>query len=354
MNAKTMTGRDKRLTARATPTLRAPAAPGPVPMIPATSVRALVDAFEHLDVPRAPLVAAAGVDPARFDDPDALAPCTAFGAIVAAAQRFRPRPDLALAAARVTPIGAYPLLDYLVVSSADVGEALRRLARYYRLVGAPTPLEVEASRDSVRVVFPWSGDPFGVEYSIALCVFHLLRETGGRARPLAVSLHHRPEAHREIAEALQCEVWTGEGWSGFALAPAALEIPMRRSDAALVAFLEPQAEAATVTRGAGDTFVPRLKAALLARLDGGEPSVASIARSLALTPRTLQRRLAAEGTSFQRVLDDLRRANAERHLRGTTLSIAEISFLLGFSEPAAFHRAFRRWHGTTPQSFRGR
>jgi AraC-like DNA-binding protein len=323
-------------------------------MIPATSVRALVDAFEQLDVPRAPLVAAARVDPARFEDPDALAPCTAFGAIVAAAQRYRPRPDLALAAAQVTPIGAYPLLDYLVVSSADVGEALRRLARYYRLVGAPTSLEVESSRDFVRVVFPWTGDPFGAEYAIALCVFHLRRETGGRARPLAVHFHHRPEAHREIAGALECAVKAGESWSGFILPPTALTIPMRRSDAALVAFLEPQADAATATRDVGDTLIRCLKAALLARLDGGRPSVASIARSLALTTRTLQRRLAAEGLSFQRVLDDLRRANAERHLRGTTLSIAEISFLLGFSEPAAFHRAFRRWHGTTPQSFRGR
>jgi AraC-like DNA-binding protein len=80
--------------------------------------------------------------------------------------------------------------------------------------------------------------------------------------------------------------------------------------------------------------------------------VGAIARTLAVSQRTLQRRLADEGTTYQAVLDDVRREMAERHLHDTALAIAEISFLLGYSEPAAFHRAFKRWHGVTPQTYR--
>jgi AraC-like DNA-binding protein len=76
-----------------------------------------------------------------------------------------------------------------------------------------------------------------------------------------------------------------------------------------------------------------------------------VAGALRLTPRTLQRRLAAEGQPFASVVDGIRRAQAERWLRVGT-SIAETSFLVGYSEPRAFHRAFKRWIGTTPEAWR--
>jgi AraC-like DNA-binding protein len=77
-----------------------------------------------------------------------------------------------------------------------------------------------------------------------------------------------------------------------------------------------------------------------------------VARRLATTPRTLQHRLRRAGTSFETLCDDARKKAAEAYLTDTTLSITEVTYLLGYSEPTAFHRAFRRWHGTTPQLFR--
>jgi AraC-like DNA-binding protein len=67
---------------------------------------------------------------------------------------------------------------------------------------------------------------------------------------------------------------------------------------------------------------------------------------------TLQRRLPQAGTSFEGLCDDARREAAQTYLADATLSIAEVTYLLGYSEPTAFHRAFKRWHGTTPQAFR--
>jgi AraC-like DNA-binding protein len=73
-----------------------------------------------------------------------------------------------------------------------------------------------------------------------------------------------------------------------------------------------------------------------------------------MSPRTLQRRLHEENTSHQQLLDELRRELAQRYLREPTIAIGETAFLLGFSEPSAFHRAFKRWTGTTPGTFRRR
>jgi AraC-like DNA-binding protein len=80
--------------------------------------------------------------------------------------------------------------------------------------------------------------------------------------------------------------------------------------------------------------------------------ISDIATKLAMTPRTLQRRLADEGTSFDKLRDLTRKSAAEAYLADPTLSIGEVTYLLGYAEPTAFHRAFKRWHGTTPQRFR--
>ena len=84
----------------------------------------------------------------------------------------------------------------------------------------------------------------------------------------------------------------------------------------------------------------------------GEPTLDRLARRLHMSARTLHRRLAEESTTFRQVVSEVRQELAERHLREGKLAIAEIAFLLGFSEASAFHRAFKRWTGLSPQKYR--
>lgn len=96
----------------------------------------------------------------------------------------------------------------------------------------------------------------------------------------------------------------------------------------------------------------RVRSTLLETLPAGEVSMQVISRKLAVSARTLQRRLQDEGTSFQQTLDSLRESLAYHYLRNTTLSSAEISFLLGFDDSNSFARAFQSWTGKTPQRLR--
>jgi AraC-like DNA-binding protein len=84
----------------------------------------------------------------------------------------------------------------------------------------------------------------------------------------------------------------------------------------------------------------------------GDVQIETVARALATSTRSLQRRLAEAGISYQQLLDNTRRDAADEYLADPRLSIGEVAYLLGYSEPAAFHRAFKRWNGITPQSFR--
>jgi AraC-like DNA-binding protein len=99
-----------------------------------------------------------------------------------------------------------------------------------------------------------------------------------------------------------------------------------------------------------ETIAGRVAAEVLARLKGEAPSIDIIARSMAMSARKLQRELAEEGTTFQAVLDEVRRELAVRHLEDPMATVAKVAWLVGFSEPSAFHRAFRRWTGKSPRA----
>ena len=96
-----------------------------------------MNAFERLGYDVDTLLASAGLRDTDLNDPDARIPCEAYGALVSRAQQERFTPNLALELARLTPMGAYPLLDYLVLTSDTVGAGVRQLARYFRLDRQP-------------------------------------------------------------------------------------------------------------------------------------------------------------------------------------------------------------------------
>ena len=96
----------------------------------------------------------------------------------------------------------------------------------------------------------------------------------------------------------------------------------------------------------------RVRVTIAAELRGGNPSVECVAQRLHMSRRTLARKLESEGTCFKAILDDLRRGLAQRYLVLDDLGVSEVAALLGFSDSAAFHRAFRRWCNQSPSEYR--
>jgi AraC-like DNA-binding protein len=105
---------------------------------------------------------------------------------------------------------------------------------------------------------------------------------------------------------------------------------------------------------ADDDLVSSVERAVASAMSRGVPDIDAIATQLGVGSRTLQRRLAEAETGFQELVDTVRRSYAERYLADNRLAITEVAFLVGFSEPSNFHRAFRRWTGTTPAAYRAR
>ena len=124
------------------------------------------------------------------------------------------------------------------------------------------------------------------------------------------------------------------------------------SDQQLMKVLDEHARMLLAQRPLPDDFVGKVRQEIVRDLHGGEATRDSIAKRLNVSPRTMQRRLDEHGVTFADLLDEVRAELAKNKLIGSDLSLAEIGFLLGFSEQSSFTRAFKRWTGKTPLEYR--
>jgi AraC-like DNA-binding protein len=320
---------------------------------PVRDLRIFLDALKRLGYNLASLTLSAGLKRFDLEDPDLRIPCEAFGALFGRAMQERPMKNLGVRMAAETTIGAFPLLDYLVVTSNTVGEGVKQLAHYFRLVGTPIHFDVREDEEPIRVIARAGNDTsLAIEFTVSLTVFNLRKEAGLQLTPEWVSFAHKPDDVSEIEQLLGCPVRAEASWSGLAFSKEAWQLPFRRRDPLLRALLERQADEIIARLPTQDGVAFDVRRALAKRIAGGDTRISSVARDLATTARTLQRRLAEAGLSYQELVELTRREAAEKYLADSSLTIAEVSYLLGYSEPSALHRAFKRWNRTTPQAFR--
>src|SRR5262249_10540675 len=128
--------------------------------------------------------------------------------------------------------------------------------------------------------------------------------------------------------------------------------PVVSADATLTGYLDLLAAQLLAALGGEDTLRDQVRRLLWSALSAGVPSLEGVGRVLGMSPRTLQRRLRAEGTTFSAGPPQVRHGLAGPLLGDGRVAVAEGAFLLGYEDPSAFHRAFRRWSGRSPRVFR--
>lgn len=315
-------------------------------------------------------VAAAGKDAAAFrqemglpaavlDDVEARVPARVVARAWERAAELTGDPCFGLHLAERVPAGSFDLLEYGVRSCATFGDALRHLGRYFRLLEDAAVIEVEVEGDEARLLHRVVDDAgftaprHGVEATLATM---LLRGRRVRADFAVREVFFRHTAPAEVAahrRLFRAPVRFSAPVSGFSFDRRFLDEPQPEADEGLRKILDRQADALLARLPEAADLPARTRKVLLRLLPGaGDVDLDAVAGSLGTSRRSLQRGLAEAGISFQELLAEVRRTLAEEYLRDGRTTIGEIAFLLGFSEPSAFQRAFRRWTGTTPQSFR--
>lgn len=264
-------------------------------------------------------------------------------------------PTLPLKVGAAVPFGAYDVIDYLGAASATVGEGLRQLSRYFRLITPDLQLHLEPGfRARFKSCSPHARGLFEL-YTVGITLTRF-REASGAPIPLErLSLvadeppsRWLPAVDRFAAGPVE---W-GAPHTVAQLAGADWNRPLAGREAGLSAVLERHAAECVAKRGLEDDPLSQIRKGLRDLLAEGDPRLEPVAARLALSTRTLQRRLKAAGTSFQALVEEERRDAACAYLRGKGLGVGEVAYLVGYSDASAFIRAFKRWTGRTPLEYR--
>jgi AraC-like DNA-binding protein len=252
------------------------------------------------------------------------------------------------------------LFHYVLASSDTLDEALQRAARYSAIVNEGITLKFHEGK-SVGLSFEYAGvgrhtDCHQMEFAMVTLV-RTCRQLTNRHLPASrVSFtHQRKKDITEFRTFFGSDVRFGAAVDELAFSSSIRGMPIVGADRYLNELLIEYCEEAISTRASKPiSFGLNVENAIALLLPHGEARVATVARKLGVSRRTLARRLASEKLTFARVAQQLKTDLAKRHLADASLSISEIAWLLGYQDVSAFTHAFKRWTGKTPRAVRQR
>lgn len=243
-------------------------------------------------------------------------------------------------------------------SAPTLRGSLARAERYGRVLTSVTAHAVEKVEDGVFAHLHRDGERhLGLRLSNESTIASMLaisqEVTREPLQPLAVHFKHPAPATTTDHEAhFGCPVHFDTERDALLFPHASLHLPNKLGDSGIASFFDQHLEAELAKLEDDSALDRRVKIQLANALSEGVPTISDIAGKLAMSGRSLQRRLAEQGHSFQSLVDDTRRELAEKLLATSELPLTDIAFLTGFSEQSSFTRAFKRWAGQTPRSYR--
>jgi AraC-like DNA-binding protein len=326
------------------------------PTIGAALARQIVDLVGRWGVSAADLLAGLDLDLAAVSDPHRRLSVAAFDRLAARAKALTGEPGLGFHLGLDARVSAYGYLGFAALASPTLGEALELAVRFSPTRTDALSLRLFTRGDTASLVIEERVDLGAAADVLVLSLLVGLREiavalTGRAIADGADVAFPEPPWAARFAHLTRGRMRFGQPAHQLVFPAEALAYPIAFADPGAQQLAREQLERELGALGRAESTAASVRAEL-PREGGGFRTLPEIARRLHLSPRTLKRRLAQEGTDFTALLEEQRRARAMLLLRGPGPSVAEIADDLGYSDVANFTRAFRRWTGATPTAYR--
>jgi AraC-like DNA-binding protein len=323
----------------------------------ASSALSVWRALESYGVDPAALFQHAGLDPKKLYDANARYPDSGMYKLWQLALQATGDPYIGLKVASYWHPSAAHALGYAWLASATLKDALERTVRYFRMMTDKEHLSLTESDEEFRLIienpvhdYPTATEDLDASFAALTSLCRMCH--GESFNPLRVTMR-RPEPPDPIlfAEYFRAPIqYSGnENSVCFDKADATAALPTANAE---VARANEEIVKDYLARFDRSSVAMQVRARLTEQLSSGHANQESVADALHMSLRSLQRRLSYEGTSYKGLLDETRRELAAHYMAESHRSINEITYLLGFSEPSNFSRAFRRWTGKSPSAYR--
>lgn len=305
------------------------------------------------------LVHRSGISPSDLADQDHRVPLAAYMALMRAAKALTGDEALALHYGETNDLARISVVGLIGYACETMLDAFAQLNRYGRLV-----VEFDGPADRFKIAARAGGHwvvdtrqhanefPELTESTFARMVCGPRRFGIGRLAKAVHVTHAAPSYRAEYERIFQAPVVFEADWNALMIDPAWASHRIAQQPQYVFGVLSERADALLKSLEGSKTTRGRVEALLMPMLHTGQASIAAVAARLGVSRQTLYRRLKGEGVTFEAVLDGLRRRMALDYIRAKRVSLNETAYLVGFSEPAAFSRAFKRWTGVSPRSAR--
>ena len=303
-----------------------------------------------------------GLEPELLDNPDRRVPFRVFQALMLAAKDLCNDPAFGLHFGEQTDFADMSIVGLICQSAETMGAAFHQMNRYAKLA-----IEVEGHSASNRFEIArigediWledkrlnpNGFPELTESTFARFVCETARHFG--AVPFARSIHFthaEPEYRSEYDRIMKVPITFGSTRNAICIHESWLSIRTNLENRYVFGVFSDRADDLLADLEKTATMRGRVESLLMPIIHTGHVGMDGIATKIGLSRISLYRRLTAEGTTFEQILDDLRHKLALHYLNGDRISVNEVAYLVGFGDPAAFSRAFKRWTGKSPTMFK--
>lgn len=318
----------------------------------------LLDHAERQGLNRAELMAASSMTEGELADPDSRIGVRSVIDLWTAVISRLETSSLGLDLGTTISAKDLGLVGYTMCHSADLFGAFKNLERFYRIISEVVRFDVVRDEMNTTLIHRIHPSLIALRHPVETAIAGLAglaRElTGEPVTPKQVQLPF-PEygSEQDFLNALGLYPQFDSDVATIVFTNRQMALPVTATDPTLLGYLTELAETTMQSLRTPElNFAQQVREVLWAMLPYGKPDLWRTAKTMSISPRTLQRRLRDEGSSFSSVLDSLRRGLSEEMLRNRNLAVAEVAFLLGYSEPSAFQRAFRRWHGAPPGTYK--
>ena len=279
-------------------------------------------------------------------------PMTIWWQVLDELNSIAPAPYLGFEIGQHVQLSHSGVLGYLIAQNETLGDSLSCFQRFQALLHNYGPVLIDQDQGQVHITWDYQGKTSTLlsDQVFVSSLITIVRAITGSPSIVANQICFQQDDPQALHPPMACSVSYKARDLSFSFPAQALQLPIRTTDPFLVGVMGRQAQALRSRRG--DHFLQTVESRILAALSSGQPSAELIADELHMSRRNLHRKLKQHGVNFHHVLRQTRIKLAELYLQEADLHLAEVAFLLGYSEQSAFNRAFRLWHGVTPAVYK--